>query len=239
MIDFAERSTEKEQMDDLNCSGEELAQTLRELKTINKLLGGNYVTTNGLAKIFKSYPQNLYTVADIGCGGGDMIRVMDSWAKNNGFQVNFIGIDANRNIIDLASVRLADLPKVAWRVQNVFDSEFSDEKVDISTCTLFTHHFTDQELVGLIRSIKSKSRIGLVINDLHRHPLAYYSIKWLTKLFSKSPMVQNDAAVSVARSFSKEDWIRILDASSIPDFEIKWHWAFRWQVTLYFNKPST
>ena len=79
---FAQRSEEKELMDDLNFSGGELNQTLRELKTINRWLGGNYVTTSGLAKIFNRYPQDSYTVADIGCGGGDMIRVMDDWAKN-------------------------------------------------------------------------------------------------------------------------------------------------------------
>ena len=45
-------------------------QTLKELKTINKWLGGNYVTTSGLNKIFKVYPQDSYSVADIGCGGG-------------------------------------------------------------------------------------------------------------------------------------------------------------------------
>ncbi len=231
---FAQRSEEKELMDDLNCSGEELNQTLRELKTINRWLGGNYVTTSGLAKIFKTYPQESYVVADIGCGGGDMIRVMHDWAKSQKKEVNFTGIDANRNIIDLAAVRLADLPEVAWRSQNVFDAEFSEEKVDISTCTLFTHHFTDSELVELLLSLQRKSRLGIVINDLHRHPFAFYSIKWLTRLFSKSKMVQHDASLSVLRSFSRTDWDRILRSAQMDNFKISWHWAFRWQVTIIF-----
>ncbi len=234
MSTFAQRSEEKELMDDLNCSGEELNQTLRELKTINRWLGGNYVTTSGLAKIFKNYPQNSYSVADIGCGGGDMIRVMDDWGKSQKKALNFTGIDANRNIIDLAAVRLADLPGIVWRVQNVFDAEFSEEKVDISTCTLFTHHFTDSELVSLLESLRAKSRLGIVINDLHRHPLAYYSIKWLTRLFSKSKMVQHDACLSVLRSFSKSDWQRILKNAQIDTYDISWNWAFRWQVNILF-----
>ncbi|RAI84790.1 methyltransferase domain-containing protein [Algoriphagus yeomjeoni] len=236
---FAQRSEEKELMDDLNCSGEELNQTLRELKTINRWLGGNYVTTAGLAKIFKSYPQDSYTVADIGCGGGDMIRVMNNWAKSRGKAVNFIGIDANRNIIDLARVRLFDLTEVTWETQNVFEAEFSIEKVDISTCTLFTHHFTDSELVALLDSLRAKSRLGIVINDLHRHPFAYYSIKWLTRVFSKSKMVRNDACLSVLRSFSRSDWERVLQSALIENFKISWHWAFRWQVTIYFKESST
>lgn len=231
---FAQRSEEKELMDDLNCSGEELNQTLRELKTINRWLGGNYVTTSGLAEIFKSYPQHSYTVADIGCGGGDMIQVMNEWAKSQKKEVTFTGIDANRNIIDLAAIRLAHLPEVAWRAQNVFDVGFSEEKVDVSTCTLFTHHFTDTELVDLLTSLRKKSRLGIVINDLHRHWFAYYSIQVLTKLFSKSKMVQNDASLSVLRSFSKSDWHRILKSAQLDNFKISWHWAFRWQVTIKF-----
>lgn len=231
---FAQRSKEKELMDDLNCSGEELNQTLGELKTINRWLGGNHVTTSGLAKIFNTYPQDSYTVADIGCGGGDMIRVMDSWAKNQKKELKFTGIDANRNIIALAAVRLADLPEVAWNVQNVFDKEFSEEKVDVSTCTLFTHHFTDRELVELLKSLRAKSRLGIVINDLHRHWFAYHSINILTRLFSKSKMVQHDASLSVLRSFSRSDWERILDRTGITEYTISWNWAFRWQVTIVF-----
>ncbi|MCR9083850.1 MAG: SAM-dependent methyltransferase, partial [Cyclobacteriaceae bacterium] len=51
MIDFTQRSTQKEWMDDLECEGEVLEQTLKELKTINRWLGGNHVTTDGIQKL--------------------------------------------------------------------------------------------------------------------------------------------------------------------------------------------
>lgn len=232
MSKFSQRSFEKELMDDLECSGEELAQTLKELKTINKWLGGNEVTTSGLEKIFKAYPQQEYGIADIGCGGGDMMRVMHEWAKQKQIKTNFTGIDANPNIIDLAKIRLADLKNVTLTVQNIFSPEFLASKVDVCTCTLFTHHFTDTELVQLLSGLKLKSKLGIVINDLHRNPIAYYSIKLLTKLFSKSPMVQNDGPLSVLRAFSRKDWQRILSQAGIQDFELTWHWAFRWQVLI-------
>ena len=234
MSKFEKRSEEKELMDDLDCSGEELAQTLRELKTINHWLGGNHVTTNGLNKIMSLRPQKSYRIADIGCGGGDMIRIMNDWAESNKKQVDFVGIDANRNIIELAKVRLDDVTNVHWQVQNVFEPEFSKEKVDIITCTLFTHHFTDGELAGLIRAFREKATIGFVINDLHRHWFAFHSIRILTKLFSKSPMVQNDASLSVLRSFQRADLERILEAAGIKTYQISWFWAFRWQVLVLF-----
>lgn len=234
MTIFSQRSTRKEWMDDLDCSGEVLEQTLRELKTINYWLGGNRVTTLGLDQLIAEHPQSQYSIADIGCGGGDMIQVMAKWANQRKIKVKFIGIDANRNIIDLARVRQSRLSNATWEVQNVFEAEFAEEKVDILTCTLFTHHFTDEELSHLFEGMRRKARLGIVINDLHRHPLAYYSIRLLTSLFSRSPMVQNDAALSVLRSFSKKDWERILQKAGINSYQIRWFWAFRWQLCIRF-----
>lgn len=232
---FSQRSYEKEIMDDLEFEGPVLDQSLKELRTINKLLGGNKVTTNGLNQLINKNPQESYSIADIGCGGGDMIRVMADWAKKNLIPCNFIGIDANPNTIEFAKERLKDLDHVNFKVENVFDESFEHEQVDIITCTLFTHHFTDEELLKLFSSFLKKARLGIIINDLHRHRLAYFSIKALTRLFSKSPMVQNDGPLSVLRGFSKEDFISILANSGIKNSKIKWFWAFRWQVVVMIS----
>ncbi len=231
---FSQRSTEKEIMDDLECSGPVLEQTLRELKTINRWLGGNHVTTLGLTQLIRENPQSHYEITDIGCGGGDMIRVMVNWARKHQILAKFTGIDANGNIIEFAKVRQKDLPTIDWRVQNVFEPQFANEMTDLVTCTLFTHHFTDGELMLLLKALKEKARLGIVINDLHRHRFAYYSIKWLTSLFSRTPMVQNDAPLSVLRSFSRADWERILKSADIQQYQIRWFWAFRWQVIIRF-----
>ncbi|GMQ25690.1 class I SAM-dependent methyltransferase [Algoriphagus sp. oki45] len=235
MSRFAQRSTQKELMDDLDCSGPVLEQTLRELKTINRWLGGNHVTTDGLETLIQAFPQSSYSIADLGCGGGDMIRIMNEWAKKRQIKADFTGIDANRNIIELAKVRQKGIGSFRWEVCNVFDPEFSADKVDFATCTLFTHHFADQELVELLIAVRKKAKLGCVINDLHRHPLAYYSIRVLTRLFSKSPMVRHDASLSVLRSFTKKDWQIILKKAGIENYQIRWFWAFRWQICIKFN----
>jgi ubiquinone/menaquinone biosynthesis C-methylase UbiE len=233
MSQFAQRSREKEIMDDLDCSGPVLEQTLRELKTINRWLGGNGVTNRGLSQVVHRFPQDQYSLVDLGCGGGDMIAVMQAWAAKKQISMQFIGADANANTIELAKERQQALSGVHWQVANVFDPGFLDEQVDIATCTLFTHHFTDEELVQLFQGLKRKVRLAIVINDLHRHPLAYYSIKWLTRWFSKSPMVQNDAALSVLRSFKRRDWNSIFAQAGLDQVEIHWRWAFRWQICVY------
>jgi len=230
---FSQRSREKEIMDDLDFSGPVLEQTLRELKTINRWLGGNEVTNQGLNAVVSRFPQSAYSLVDLGCGGGDMLAVMSAWAQKKGVNLHLTGTDANVHTIDLAKERQANLKGIRWQVANVFDPGFLDEQVDIATCTLFTHHFTDEELVQLFQGLKQKVRLAIVINDLHRHPLAYYSIKWLTGWFSKSPMVKNDAALSVLRSFRRNDWESIFQQAGLTEYSIRWRWAFRWQICVY------
>lgn len=231
MNKFLRRSEEKELMDDLECSGDVLTQTLKELRIINKLLGGNHVTISGLNHLMGTSKSQRFTIADLGCGGGDMAFHIQKWAINKGIEIQLTGIDANPNIISMAREKAAnENTTVEFIVGNVFEPDFIPEPVDIQTCTLFTHHFTSEELVQIFSNLRNKTNLGFVINDLHRHSLAYYSIKWLTGLFSKSKMVKNDAPLSVLRSFKRDDWELILQASGIKKFKISWHWAFRWQV---------
>ncbi len=218
-------------MDDLNCQGEMLKQTLHELKVINKLLGGNHVTTGALQKLLtKNTP---YHIADMGCGGGDMAVVMANWANKNSFNIKITGIDANPNIIDYAQRNTQAYSNIDYLVANVFDPTLKEHQFDIVTCTLFTHHFTDDELVNMLQNFQLIAGKAIIINDLHRHPLAWHSIKWLTRFFSKSPMVQNDAPLSVARSFKRADWEKILSLAGIAKYSLRWFWAFRWQLIIY------
>ena len=229
MSRFATRSYQKEIMDNLEAEGFDLEQALRELRIINKRLGGNAITTNGIQQLIKG-EKKTYTVMDVGCGGGDMLEVIDKWAVKNGQSIQLVGVDANPNIIQTAKKKFKNNPRINFVTQNIFDPAFLEDSVDIITCTLFTHHFTDAELETILRNFATKAKLGIVINDLHRHPVAYYSIVALTKYFSKSAMVKNDGPLSVLRGFSRQDWKRIFQSAAIKNYRIRWRWAFRWQI---------
>ncbi|HMP98249.1 MAG TPA: methyltransferase domain-containing protein [Cyclobacteriaceae bacterium] len=229
---FKHRSYQKELMDELASGGEEIVQTLRELKTINKWLGGNYVTTNGLKKLIKNKTTQPH-IADIGCGGGDMLQLMAAWCARQKINASFTGVDANNNIINYAKEHTSAYPQINYLCADVFSDDFLNQKFEIITATLFCHHFTDDELVQLFQSMQKQASLGIVINDLHRHWFAFYAIKVLTKLFSKSKMVINDAPLSVLRSFTRKDIERIMKAAGIQHYSLRWNWAFRWQIIIY------
>ena len=237
MIDFSKRSGDAEIMDDLEYAGEMMDRTLGELEVINRWLGGNNVTINGISQLLEgAKPDGTVHVADLGCGRGDMLVLIDGWAKKKNIDVNLIGIDANQYVIDAARKRLIRFPHIQLQAVNILSPVFQSKKFDIVIGTLFYHHFSDEQLITFFSRLKNQANIGFLINDIHRHSLAYYSIKLLTGLFSRSSMVKFDAPLSVLRSFSREELSNILYSAGIKNFTIKWKWAFRWQVIVYSNR---
>ena len=212
MPNLSYRSNQKELIDDLELDNDALRENLEELAIINKYLGGNQVTISGLKKLISSSksPNHQITkspikIADLGCGGGDMLMVMADWAKKKGINAQFIGIDANDFMIDFAQKRTHNYQNISYLHQNIFSEEFQQQSFDIVTMTLFCHHFEDEALIKILQQFRKQTRLGVVINDIHRHWFAYHSIAWITKLFLKSYLVKNDAKLSVWRAFRRKD----------------------------------
>jgi hypothetical protein len=81
--------------------------------------------------------------------------------------------------------------------------------------------------------LKHQAQLAIIINDIHRHPLAYYSIKWLTYFFSRSYLVKNDAPLSVLRAFRRSELKNLFKAAGFLRYQLRWQWAFRWQAILF------
>ena len=230
-MNFKQRSELKELMDDLDCDGPVVDQSLAELDAINYWLGGDLVSLKGLKKLIDKSKQP-FSIIDLGCGSGALLSQM---AQEYQDQLNSgVGIDANAYILKYARDAQAAFKQLSFINVNVLDAAEKEFNCDILHASLFLHHFSHDELVMLFKKFMTQGGKGMVISDLHRHWLAYYSIKYLTQWFSKSAMVQYDGPLSVMRGFRRKEWIRIFEAAGIKDYQIRWKWAFRWQIIIKF-----
>ncbi|GGH12499.1 methyltransferase domain-containing protein [Sphingobacterium alkalisoli] len=223
MPDFSKRSYDRELLDDPLMPFEQIKQTMRELNIINTWLGGHRVTVKGLRELLNGKRQ--ISICEIGCGGGDNLAVLHGWCQQHGIEATFTGIDINPHSIAFAKEVYGELG--IEFVCSDYRANALSTKPDIFFNSLFCHHFTENELIDMLKWMRINSRIGFFINDLHRHPVAYYSIKWLTKLLSKSSLVKNDAPLSVRRGFKKAEWIKLFDSAGLPLASPRWEWAFR------------
>ena len=217
-IDLTRRATEEELMDDHSLATDALRRNLDELETINTWLGGYAPVLNALKRLKSRFPAGRpLRLADLGSGGGDTLRHVARWARKNSVAVELTGIDANQFMLEYATAKSRDYPEISYRRFDIFSPEFQARPYDVLTCSLFCHHFTDEELVTLLRQWHQQAGLAVVINDLHRHWLAYHSIKWLTRLLGGSYLVRHDAPLSVARAFRRPDWVALLARAGITD----------------------
>lgn len=228
MINLAQRSHQKELMDRDDIPFEAMARTLRELNIINTRLGGHAITLSGVKQIIAN--KKTISICEIGCGGGDNLHIIHRYCKKKGIEARFFGIDLNENCIAFARQQYPDLP-AQWICSDYARVEFGENKPDIIFSSLFCHHFTDTQLAEMMSWLQVNSRSGFFINDLQRHWLAYYLIKYITRFFSRSYLVKNDACISVSRGFHKNEWKQLLEKSGIIHYNIRWRWAFRYLVT--------
>jgi len=232
-INTSKRSEEAEIMDDFELKGEELEQTLSDLEKINKWLGGNKITLSGIKKLLKNTPENtLIRIADVGCGSGAVLREIANWGRNQNFDLELIGIDANQHAIEIAQRRSNYYPEIKFEGLNIFSEAYKKQEYDIVLCTLTLHHFKNEEIIELLNIFKDQTRIGVIINDLQRSKTAYVLFQAFCKVFIDNEIARKDGLTSILRGFKKKDLKSLAKEISDQTHSIEWKWAFRYSWIL-------
>jgi SAM-dependent methyltransferase len=233
--DFSQRSIQPELMDTEAVSFSEFHDCLRILAIINMFTLAYRPTLSWLKRMLAGkLPEQPLTVLDVGCGGGDMLRQVWKWARGRNLAVNLVGIDLNPCSKQSAEqVTPKDAP-IRFETANLFSLD-PNHRADFIISSLFTHHLTDSELICFIRWMDRHTTCGWFINDLHRHPLPYFFIKYAVRLLFSNRLIQHDAPVSVARAFTASEWRCILKEAGIPTgrTSVKWFFPFRYGVACW------
>lgn len=224
------RTQETEIMDDFSLQGEELQAALDQIAQINQLLGGNQLTLHGIKKILKKCPKDqTITIADIGCGNGDMLRMLAKFGQKNNLYFKLIGIDANDFTINYAKTLSAEYSNIEYKCIDIFSETFKNISYDIVLCTLTLHHFSNDEILNIITIFNKNAKAGIIVNDLHRSKLAYRLFELICVIFNLKKMSREDGLVSILRGFKKDELEDFSKKLNLKNYTIHWKWAFRYQ----------
>ena len=227
---FKQRSNDLELMDLPIVTKEELFTNLRELIQINTMTGGPALGFKGVQQLLKcnlSNRQEIHIV-DIGFGAGDMLNFLNENRDKLPIRIKLTGIDIMPEAFEFVNLQYPHLLDHVNFVQTDYKDWFlQGNKPDIIVASLFCHHLNTMQMNDFLTFIRTHVRIGAVINDLERSRIAYYGIKILTQIFSKSRYTKNDAPLSVLRGFEMAEWRQLLKNNGIKHYTLKWKWAFR------------
>ncbi|GAA3738684.1 hypothetical protein GCM10022422_22680 [Flavobacterium ginsengisoli] len=224
------RTEEIEIMDDFSLESEELIGALDQIASINQLLGGNKLTLHGIKELLKNNDiSKTIIIADIGCGNGDMLRMLAKYGKKQNLNFKLIGIDANAFTIDYAKKLSQDFTNIDYLCMDIFSEDFNELKYDIVLCTLTLHHFTTAQIDKVMNVLNKNASIGIVVNDLHRSKLAYRLFELVSVIFNLNRMSRNDGLISILKGFKKKELEHFSEKLNLKNYSINWKWAFRYQ----------
>jgi SAM-dependent methyltransferase len=217
VIDLSRRSAEPELMETEATDAASVEACLRDLERINRWTGAYRITLRWLERLLDRHGLTRpLVVVDVGCGYGDMLRRIAAFAAHREVAVDLIGIDLNP-LAAAAAARATPLgPPIRYLAGDVFDLSPSI-RPDVVISSLFAHHLDDARLVRFLRWMDERAPLGWLINDLRRHLVPYVIARLAPALLRMNRMVRNDAPVSVARAFQRQDWDRVLETAGLAD----------------------
>jgi hypothetical protein len=221
---FLRRSYQKEMMDNFSLDEDKVTRAHKELHIINKFLGGRSVTKTGL-NYFVRPADAVTNILDVGGGTSDILYDL----RDNINSINIFSMDLNLHICLDQKLKRGNNKIICADALNL---PLNRNSFDIIHSSLFLHHFTEDQIIHLLKTFLPAVKMGIVINDLRRNIIAYFGIGLLTRIFSKSEYVKNDGPLSVKRAFSKKDLITIIRNAGIKYFIIKRKWAFRFLIII-------
>ena len=212
MIRLRGRVRRDEQMDDPALDPEVYDRVLRDLARVNFWTFASRPTFAFLRRASRGMVA--FRLLDVGFGHGDMLRRIARWARKRGIAVDLVGVDLNpKSEAAAREVTPLSMP-IDYRTG---DYREVPGPFDFVISSLVAHHMTDEQLRDFIRFMEKQATRGWLINDLHRHTLAYHSFPWLARLIGAHRMVREDGRLSIARAFRPAEWREILAAAGLPD----------------------
>ena len=147
-VNWNQRSYKKELLDGTDIPFADIQKNMEELNRINQHLGGHAITLRGVKKLLQhKLFQTPISILEIGCGGGDNMRVIKEWAARKHIAVQLTGVDINE-----ACIRFANAQKNNAGIQFICaDYKTVSLQQDVIFSSLFCHHFSDDELVEMLQ----------------------------------------------------------------------------------------
>lgn len=202
MLDkFKRRSYRLEHIDTGNYTPEEYESCISELQLVNRWMGDAHSLRTTLFHDIEAQSLKNFSVLDVGAGSGELLRVTADWARQTNRRVSAVGLELNERSaesINEESQRFAEISSVRG---NALELPFANNRFDYVICSLFTHHFVEEQVIEILREMSRVARRRIFVIDLNRHPIAYLLYTTLGKLVLHNRLLRHDGALSILRSF--------------------------------------
>jgi ubiquinone/menaquinone biosynthesis C-methylase UbiE len=224
---FRQRSSELEHLDKGDYTAEEYEGCIVELQLVNRWLGDARALHGSLLKAIDRAGLAVFSVLDVGAGSGELLRVTAAWAKQHHKHCELVGLELNARSASAIRDESREFPAIEALRGDALRLPFADGAFDYGMCSLFTHHFEDDQVVAVLKELARVARQRIFVIDLHRHPIAYYFYTTVGRLFLHNRLLREDGALSIRRSFKADELFALAQRAGLKDIDVKRKFPYR------------
>jgi hypothetical protein len=129
---------------------------------------------------------------------------VSDWGRAHRLPLEFTCLEIGAHAAEIARERLASARSTVVRLvqEDVFAYE-PIEQYDYAVASMCFHHFSDTQILALLRKLRACVVCGVLINDLRRSRLAYAATA--TLLLGAPSGLRHDALLSIRRGFRTDE----------------------------------
>jgi 2-polyprenyl-3-methyl-5-hydroxy-6-metoxy-1,4-benzoquinol methylase len=166
---------------------------------------------------------------DVASGGGDVAYSLWRMARRRGIRMQVVGLDSSPAACRFASDRCHDAGRdITFEQADVVGADLPTG-FDVVTCSLFLHHLTNNQAVGLLKSMASAARL-LLASDLRRSLAGYALAHLACRALSRSKVVRFDGPQSVANAFTISEIRHLCLVAGLQKARVRAAWPCRLMI---------
>jgi SAM-dependent methyltransferase len=218
---FDKRATEPERIDTGDYTPGEYATFLREIAFINRYIGDGRALKKSLLAEISERDLRDFSVLDVGCGSGELLRMIAEFAENSHRKARLVGIDLNPISSETTRSESRAFPAISSVCGDAFKVPFADGAFDYAISSLFFHHLTDAQIPIVLTEMSRVARRGIFVIDLHRDVVPFVLYKLFCFAFRISPLVRQDGLLSIKKGFRKGELEELAADLRFQDFAVE------------------
>jgi len=225
--EFAQRSHEFERIDTGDYTAEEYDQFLADIRIVNRFAGDNRALRKTLFRDVERSQLKAFSVLDVGAGSGELLRTCADFARKTGRGASLCGLELSERSSFAILEQSSGIDEIKAVRADALALPFKSDSFDYVICSLFTHHFRENEIETILAAMARVARRKIFVIDLHRHPTASILYKMFCAVFVKGILVKTDGALSIMRGFKPAEMQKIALNAGLSSASVKRYFPFR------------
>lgn len=173
-------------------------RNLRDLAFVNTMFGGRQTVRWGVTHLLRGLPaERTYTLLDVGAGAGDIAHYLRDTMP---WRLMPVALDHLRPAAALCRAR-----GVHALVGDLSALPVGARGVDVVVLSQVLHHLPRPDIPAFLHGLSALARVGVVVADLRRSPLAQGGIWAAAHLLGLHRVTRVDGVTSVGKGFTRAE----------------------------------